>query len=210
MRRTTVLDIPRDIMILFLKSYFSEHPEYYYSEDPQKRKILIADQFALDVEDIEKLPSIIVQRGPVSFLKLGIGDSTTDVRNINNWMERDTVRACSLSLRLYVVAHDGLIAESIADECVSAIIAYKDVLRESGFYKIDVASIGVEQPQEIQGTTITRSSVTVDLEAIFMLQLSMIMDEKYKPKVTKIFLKSVEKWYETGDPIIYMEVSKDG
>jgi len=202
-----ITDASRDPFILFLKSYFAEHPEYVWSEDPTNRKILIADAYALSVEDIEKLPSIIVMRGPLTLENPSMAYGSIEWDVLKNFEDKHMIRMCRGSLRVHTVAHDGIIAERLANEVMYAVEAFKDLLRKVGYHSINPVNISPEQPLELAGTTIDKASVTVDFSISFMIKIDVMVPEELKKKVTKAVLETIETWYAQGPNVIKMEVS---
>lgn len=202
-----ITDISRDPFILFLKAYFSEHPKYVWSEDPENRTILIADAYALSIEDIEKLPAIIVMRGPLSIETPAMTQGAIEWDFTNNFEDKHIVKLLRGSLRVHHVSHDGLISEELANEVIYISEAFKDLLRKIGYYDIRAVNISQEQPLEIAGTTIDKASITVDFSISFMVQIDVVVPDELKIKVSKIVIESLEEWYEQGPKVIKMEVT---
>lgn len=201
---SVITNAPRDIMILFLKSYFSMHEEYIWSEDAASRKIVIADAFSVSHEDIEKLPHIIVQRSSI-----GIAAKTfSDNLNVFDFKNATKVKIFPMQcgLRVHCIAQNGLVAEKLASEVVCAVYGAKDVLKVGGFQAIELQQIGIEEPLELAGTTIHSANVSLDFFVSFVLKLTMKMPEEKMRKLSAIFIRSVQRWTETGNRMIEMEV----
>jgi len=199
-----ITSAPRDIMLIFLKSYFATNDEYYWSEDPKQRKIVIADAFSATQEDIERLPHIVVQRSSMAVIVKGLSNNLHKKDFFSGTKEHFYPFQCNL--RIHCLAQNGLVAEKIASDVVCAVFAGKDLLRRVGFQSIDLQQIGMEEPLELSGTTVHVANVSIDFMTTFVLKLSIRIPEDRMSKLSSIFIRSIQRWTETGERLINMEV----
>ncbi|MEM2614482.1 MAG: hypothetical protein QXO15_09750 [Nitrososphaerota archaeon] len=204
-----ILYAARDGLILFLKTYFLFHPVYKWSPDAKERKIIITDAYALSDKDLEKLPCIVVQRFQTSLAPGTFPHNLKEYDLMKTGKQEKAIQVIS-RLRINCIASDGLTAEALANEITGIIISFSDVLNAAGYQNVQVFNIGPEEPMELAGTTIIRSSVSVDLQVSYALRLSIETKDEFMKKLKKIYIKSLERWIEPNGNLLIEEIIEGG
>jgi len=55
------------IFLTFLRTYYSGHPKYTWTQNPKDSKIIIADKFATELGIAAMRPTIVLDRGSISW-----------------------------------------------------------------------------------------------------------------------------------------------
>jgi len=180
------------IFLNFVQALFSIDPVFTWDADVQKTKIIIADRHAIDLGVAVLRPSIILQRGDLSWTYLVKGqDATNAIVNYNgkgfsNLAAYDStindpsnVKAYTDLLRGYVVfnavSKNGVQAEILADKLFKNLTGFKNELKSAGIRQINNLSISQEQ--------IVRANSDIELSGVqvslgFLQQIHIIRDEK--------------------------------
>lgn len=180
------------IFLNFVQALFSMDPVFTWEADVQKTKIIIADRYAIDLGVAVLRPSILLQRGELSWTYLVKGqDATNAIINYNGKgfsslsaydstiSDPSNVKAYTDLLRGYVVfnavSKSGVQAEILADKLFKNLTGFKDELRRAGIRQINNLSISQEQ--------IIRANSDIELSGVqvslgFTQQLHIIRDEK--------------------------------
>lgn len=152
------LDI-KYIFVSFAQKYFAQHAKYTWDIDPRLTSIIIADKNAIDLGVTVRRPSIIISRGPFTFLKMGISQRVappnvtrdTAIETLKGPLgSADRVATATYldlvkgSVTYTVVSKFGLEAESIANELLTALVGYQEDIRAKGILKLERISLGNE------------------------------------------------------------------
>lgn len=134
------------IFLSFAQAYFRDvHPTLKWNVDSRLTKIFIGDKNIAAPAIFDKMPSIILARGSMSFVQSSIdqmqaqnvpfGSTTTKQRT-------DLVRG---TVTFNCTSQNGVEAEEIANVLFLNIVGMKDKFRENGIHQILGLSIGEEQ-----------------------------------------------------------------
>ncbi len=150
----------KHIILSFLQTYFQNksttHP---WSSTYSQSKITIADKYAVNLESVEKKPSIILSRGQVRWAKLTIDQRDDTSIMTHDKTFRDLVK---VAFTLNVVGKNGIVLENIASTLFNILVGYKDTLREAGIHQINAVDIGQEEVVKLDDTiSLTRVPVSV-------------------------------------------------
>jgi|GEM_PF-4772723 len=174
------------VFLHFLQALFSNDHIYTWDPDVQKTNIIIADRHAIDIGVAVFRPSIILQRGDVSWTYSVRGqDATNALINYNDknlqsvgnkgYLNKAYTDLLRGQIVFNIVSKNGIQAEIIAEKVFKNLTGYKDELRKAGIKLINNLSISQEQ--------IIKNSSEIDLVGIqiylgFIQQLYIVKDEK--------------------------------
>jgi hypothetical protein len=132
-------------VIEFLQILFSTRQEgslRWHREDP-KSEIAIRSINATDLTTFNARPMILVQRGPISYMNMGLGQSGVETINPRDRtvIYNDVI---SGSISLSCISREGIEAENIAYLAASALRYFSPSLRKQGFLQIKGLNIGSE------------------------------------------------------------------
>jgi hypothetical protein len=171
-------NIPVDIkrcFLSFIQSWFrTQHPTLVWNADPRLTKIFIGDKYIASPAIVEKMPSIILSRGTLSWAQTSIDQRLTvdlpfgAVNGSYPNMERtDLVRA---SVTFHCISQNGIEAESLANILFVNLVGHKDSLRKNGVHQILGISLGEENM--IRGDVVPRL-MSVPVHVMFTIQASV-------------------------------------
>ena len=139
--------LAKDLILKFLQDLFSEAAlydgknEYRWSLDMAVSKILIADAFTEDLEEIEKRPAIILRRGNTGWMNTSLENRLavsfqTGSRTFKDMIHTDLTAEC--------LSRNGLEAEFLADLVFQGIRFFALQIRQRGAFWVDSVAIGPE------------------------------------------------------------------
>lgn len=160
------------VFLSFAQQYFeTEHPKLIWNVDSRLTKIFIGDKNIAAPAVIEKMPSIILARGSMSFIQSSIdqlqyqnsvlGPPTTKQRT-------DLVRG---TVTYNCASQNGVEAEEMANILFLNIVGFKDQFRSNGINQILGITIGEEQIA--RGDVVPRLAV-VPVTVMFTAQSTIL------------------------------------
>jgi hypothetical protein len=164
----------KKVFLSFVQQYYAtEDSRLVWNVDKRLTKIFIGDKFIAAPEVVEKMPSIILSRGTMTWAQTSIDQmQNTDLYSATEGMDpnkkrTDLVRA---SITFQCISQNGIEAESIANNLFLNFVGYKDQLRRNGIHQIMGVSMGEE--------TLIRSDaaprlVSVPVNIVFTTQVSL-------------------------------------
>ncbi len=162
----------KDIYLTFLMDLFAARPrgEFRYTgSDTPESELNILDVSTASTEVIEKRPSIVLQRGPISWVKIGLDqlkdfDIKTGTRRHVDMMSGTMTLHCSSKL--------GLEAERLASQVLDALKFHRRELQRRGLFEGgQEAQMGAETPPgSIVGGDTDPHTVSVPVYSPFYVQ----------------------------------------
>jgi len=153
-------DFIKDLFIGFYQSLFNKNNgEFKYDPDKNVSRLNIADQYSVDDLTPEMKPSIYIRRRPFSYMNLSI-----DQRGGSDMMTGATAYSDLIAGAIEVVAlsRNGLEASRLAGLIFLLTNQFKTELRKTGMFKVDVKTLGEEQPIDVRsGFRIVEVPVTI-------------------------------------------------
>lgn len=172
----------KKIFLSFAQGYFAQaFSPFLWNVDPKRTKIFIGDRNIAAPAVIEKLPSIILSRGTMSYAQTSIDQRQfvdTASGPFSAKQRTDLVRG---SITFNCSSSNAIEAEEIANIIFLNIVGFKDEFRERGIHQILGTSIGEEQV--VRGDVVPRL-VVVPVTVLFTAQASIITtDDLYSVQV---------------------------
>lgn len=162
----------KKVFLSFAQQYFkTEHPTLIWNVDPRLTKIFIGDKYALNPAIVERMPSIIVSRGTMTWAQTSINQlqSQDSVLAANTAKKRTDLVRCSLTIQC--TSKNGIEAETVANTLFVSLIGYKDQLRVNGIHQILAVSMGEEIP--VRGDVEPRL-LAVPITIMFTVQSTVV------------------------------------
>jgi hypothetical protein len=177
-------NLPINIKKVFLsfmqKWYTDQDPTFVWNVDPRLTQIFIGDSYIEAPEIIEKMPSIVVSRGDLSWAFTSIDQLVTQNLPMSvpsnssptGYMDPDKLRTDLIrcSITFLCISRNGIEAETIANRIFYNLVGYKDQLKHNGIHQILGISMGKEQL--VRGDTVARL-VSVPINVVFTIQSSI-------------------------------------
>jgi len=176
----SVTDFTKDAILGVLQEFFSNENnagEFLWRADIKQSKILIADKYTLNLEDVEKKPSIVVIRGAQSWGRRGIDQ-------FQGWEGPNTgSRHTDIILGTFnctCMSANGLEAESLADTVFAFFSFFKKVLRSKVPALQDLQGVALgEELVAVSDSKQDVSVVPVTISTAF--QWSWLVEQRGKP-----------------------------
>jgi hypothetical protein len=139
--------LAKDLILKFLQDLFSE-PELYdgkndYLWKPSlaDSKILIADAYTEDLEQMEKRPAIVLRRGGTGWMNTSLENRQfvsfkTGARTFKDLIHTDLTAEC--------ISRNGLESELLADLVFQGIKFFALQIRQRGAFWVDSVTMGAE------------------------------------------------------------------
>ena len=180
------LDI-KYIFLSFAQELFLNDAKYIWSANVLTTGIIIADKYAIDLGVVAHRPSIVLSRGSMSWLKLGLdqrintsslaygsqigtmGGPQGSANLAKNAKFTDLLRT---SITFHVLAANGVAADDIANTLHIALLANKQALKAKGVHRI--LGITVSEEQLVNATSdieVASISIRVDFTTQRTVQL---------------------------------------
>lgn len=166
----------------FLQQLFSDHPKYTWNEDPRFTKIIIADKFATDMGIAALRPSIILDRGNISWTQNYRNEAVRRNEENGKTLSGDKKDNYSLtdmlqsSITLNVMDKKPFSADEIANQVFIALSGYREWFKEKGIHKITGLGIGKENLVRLSSADIEVTNVAVSLS--FLRQETVRLSER--------------------------------
>lgn len=166
------MDIPieiKKVFLSFVQQYFqTKYRGLVWNVDIRRTQIFIGDKNAVAPEIVEKMPSIVLNRGGMTYLQTSIDQTVKQTLDSKTKHRADLVRA---TLTLACLSSNGLEAENIASKLFTILVAYKDEFRQHGIHQIMGISMGEEQM--IRGDSVERLyMVPVNITFVFQVDVA--------------------------------------
>lgn len=206
-----VLDVKR-IFLSFAQQYFANqthYPTYLWQADLRDTPIIIVDKNAVDLEVIEKRPSIVLSRGSMGWMYTSIGQKAFGNRlgSPETDMHTDLVRG---SLTYNCIAKYGIQAEEIANILFQALTQFKLNFRAEGVHKVFGLVIGEEQV--LKGKS-EQELALVPLVVQYAMQRSLRGAYDYCTLVVNLgddYAYQGSQWYYRNDVVYFFVAPDDG
>jgi hypothetical protein len=183
----------KKVFLSFIQQYYAtEDPRLTWNVDKRLTKIFIGDKYIAAPEVVEKMPSIVLSRGTMTWAQTSIDQRLmTDLPMSSggvdpNKIRTDLVRA---SVTFQCVSQNGVEAESLANVLFMLLVGYKDQLRKNGIHQIlnitmgeevlirsDVAPRLTAVPVNVTFTVQASMATTLDLYLI-----KVLVDDRFTP-----------------------------
>lgn len=134
----------KDLLILFLREFFSQQPEYTWREDPHATDIVIVDHFPSDEESVQEYPRIVVNRGTVRKTNITMGDIKEPILAATDEQGLKMSDMLSATVRFQCAAKEGVEAGRIATMVFVAILVFRRVLYRQGMHEVRNLQLGQE------------------------------------------------------------------
>jgi hypothetical protein len=176
----SITDYTKDAILGVLQEFFSIEKnagEFLWHADIKQSKILIADKYTINLEDVEKKPSIVVIRGAQSWGRRGIDQ-------LQGWEGPNTgSRHTDIVLGTFnctCMSANGLEAESLADTVFAFFSFFRKALREKVHALQDLQ--GVSLGEELVAVTDSKHDVSVvPVTVSTAFQWSWLVQRQGKP-----------------------------
>jgi hypothetical protein len=187
-----------EFLLIYLKSYYKNHPEFPWSETDTK--ISISSPFSLISEDMTFLPKILVFNGVYSMTNYGFITNDQSNRPLAEYTQtRDQLYRIGTVYFLYVFAKTPKQAKSIAEELTVMFAMYTDRIKEKfGITIQKTFDLSPETPQ-VEGIDFKNSSERLTLICSYNYNLSTNVLPIY-PKLADIdLIEDVDKEFKNVD-----------
>lgn len=155
----------------FAQQYFKNvHPTLTWNADVRLTKIFIADKNVSAPAIIEKMPSIILARGPVTYAQTSI-DQAQYIDNVALPQAKQRTDLVRASITYNCTSQNGIEAEEIANTLYLNLVGFKDQFRSNGIHQIMGISMGEEQI--VRGDVVPRLFM-VPVNVIFTVQTTIV------------------------------------
>jgi len=139
----TIIDVIKNSILLSLRKFYSRDLEFPYVNDDKTTSVIIADAYAISLEDIEKKPAILLNRAIISSREVGMGKLGM------NFKTGETTYSYQFNCQVEInnVATKGLVAERLACKTGNFFLGNRRALKKLGFIQLLSVAIGTETPQ---------------------------------------------------------------
>lgn len=162
----------KKVFLSFLQQYYkTEHATLIWNVDPRNTKIFIGDKYSLNPAIVERMPSIILSRGTMTWAQTSINQLQSQDSAIESDTPKKRTDLVRCSLTLQCTSKNGVEAESIANTVFLNLLGYKDQLRVNGIHQILGVSMGEEVP--VRGDVEPRL-MAVPINIMFTVQSSVV------------------------------------
>jgi len=161
-------DAVKDALILFLRKSFEDHPNYRYKTDPNDTKLDIFDEWSHNREAVGRKPALVVSRGGMRHIKLGIHNSLFAMRLAKN--AKHHIAVVEAGIRVSCLADTPLGSEILGSEVFTLLRNRKlDFMELSGAHEMQVSVLSPRTPVQVNATA-TLTDTPVDLSIQFVEQ----------------------------------------
>lgn len=142
------------IFLSFIQSVFNQYDEFKWTSNRATTKIIIQDKFTHNNTNIEKIPQIIFNRGPMRWIKTSLdgnlSQETSDTKQRKRQM--DLMQG---SASFSCISADPTTSEHIADLVWLAIYSYRELFKPKGVRFLESVDIGECSPAKIETNSTT-------------------------------------------------------
>ena len=175
-----ITDYAKDAVLSLLQEFFTNEKnagEFLYNRDVSLSKILIADKYTINLEDVDKKPAIVVIRGAQAWGRRGIDQFLGwEGKNVGE-RRTDLVQG---SFNCTCLSRQGLEAETLAHIVFSFFTYFKSVIRDGvkGIHDIQ----GVVLGEELSAKSDSDHDVSVvPVQLSLLLQWSWLLEQTGRP-----------------------------
>jgi hypothetical protein len=192
-----ITDYAKDAVLSLLQEFFSVEKNagpFLFNRDANLTKILIADKYTINLEDVEKKPSIVVMRGAQAWGRRGIDQFLGwEGKNVGE-RRTDLVQG---AFNCTCMSRQGLEAENIGHMVFAFFTYFKSVLRDSvkGIHDIQGVVLGEEMIAK-SDSDVEVSVVPVQLS--LLLQWSWLLEQKGRPEFHGV---TINPSYKNGETV---------
>lgn len=181
-----ITDYAKDTVLALLQEFFSNEKnvgdEFLFNRDLTQSRVLIADKYTINLEDVAKKPSIVVIRGAQSWSRRGIDQHLS-------WegpgvADRFTDLIMG-SFNCTCMSAQGLEAESLAHATFAFFQFFRKVIRNKVKGVHDIASVVLGEEQ----AAVTDSQIPV---SVVPVQISLLFQWTWKLEQAGPVLKDVD------------------
>lgn len=179
--RLGLTDYAKDTILGILQEFFSVEKnvgqDYLFNRNMAESKVLIADKYTINLEEVEKRPAIVVMRGPQSWGRRGLDQFLQWEGPNTGRRHTDLVQG---TFNITCMSRQGLEAETLA-HCVFGFFSFfKGPIREAiqGVHDIQGVILGEE--------LVARSDSDIDVSVVpvtvsLLFQWSWLVEQKGPP-----------------------------
>lgn len=120
----------------FFQIYFSGKPRgsgLHWDEDPKASEIVISSEVPISHETRQDRPALILARGPISFMHLGLDDMDSYDHATGQIIKRMLIQG---SLVVQALGREIMESEQLGFEATTALWALRDMLQRRGFFQV--------------------------------------------------------------------------
>jgi hypothetical protein len=179
-------------VIEFLRILFATRPpgDLRWSKDESQSDIAIRSINAVDLQSINTRPCILVQRGPISYMNMGLGQSGIEgISTRNRSVTYNDVTSGSLSISC--ISRESVEAENIAYLVSSAFRYLGPALRKKGFLQIKALNIGQDVLIDQEGSQDTTYLVPVMVSC--MIEERIVLEKNADRLLEQIVVESLSQ-----------------
>jgi hypothetical protein len=137
----------KTVLLRFIQDAFAQtdlvdgQNRFLWNEDETQSKIIIADTYTEELENMEGRPAIILTRGSMNFMNIGMNQMVNrDPRN-GTMTFQDNLKT---SVNINCFSKNGAEAEELACIVFFGVQAFAEELKRRGIFEINSLSIGEE------------------------------------------------------------------
>jgi len=163
-----ISDFAKDTVLSLLQEFFSKETnvgaELLYNGDPSISRIAIVDKYTVNLEDVDKRPSIVVVRGTQTWTRRGLGQFESSVGPNHADKFTDLVNG---SVTCTCLSSQGLEAEKMAWFVFGFFQMFRKVIQKvTKIHDIQSIALGEEMAAETDSKAVV-SVVPVSLSLLF-------------------------------------------
>lgn len=188
-----------EFFIIYLKSYFENHPEFPYTDDINS-KISIQPAYSFESSEEALLPKLILQPGPYSLTNFNLLSDDIGGKTLAEFTQkRNYAYRAGAVYFLNILSKTQLQTRRLAEEIVVMIATYTDRIKEK--FNITIEKVFDLQPEEpkIEGSlNIDFFTIRLKLVCSYIYYINTLYKPIY-PKLADIDLvHEIDKKLETA------------
>jgi len=168
------------IFLSFLQQYFSSHSKYPWNQSPKDTKIIITDKFAIDLGVAAIRPSIILDRGPISWTNNYRNEAMPDkdiydfpVLHKDRKLQYTLTDQMQSSITLNIMSKMPFQADELANEVFINISGYREWFKEKGIHKFTGLGISKENVSKLSSADIEVTNVSIQMSFIWQQSIKL-------------------------------------
>lgn len=177
MKQTNIPLGIKKVFLSFAQTYYATaDSNFTWNVDPRQTEIFIGDKYAVAPSIVERMPSIILSRGTMTWAQTSINQLQSEDNPIMSDTTKKRTDLVRCNITLTCTSKNGIEAESIANTLFTILVGFKDQLRANGIHQILGVSMGEEIP--VRGDVEPRL-MAVPVNILFTAQASMVTSNDY-------------------------------